>query len=105
MKSLAAMVKSNTAMDTIAIQTAAQTIQDHSGENLTNLFPVGSTKHSEATPLVWSQSDEFAALSVKLFELGKSLPEISTSAELQTRVKELGASCAACHADYRQKTD
>jgi cytochrome c556 len=105
MKSLATMAKSDAAMDSIIIQTAAQTILDHSGQNLTKLFPAGSTKHSEATPLVWSQSDEFTELSEKLSELGKSLTDVSDKPELLTRVKELGATCTACHADYRQKTD
>jgi cytochrome c556 len=105
MKSLSLMAKSDAQLDKAALETASQTIEDHSGENLTKLFPVGSTKHSDATPLVWSQSDEFAELALKLSELGKSLPNISTRDALQKTVKELGASCKACHSDYRQKTD
>jgi cytochrome c556 len=105
MKSLSLMAKSDAQLDKAALATAAQTIQDHSGENLTRLFPQGSTKHSDATPLVWTKSDEFLALATKLSEQGKALADVSTRDELQSHVQQLGASCKACHSDYRQKTD
>jgi cytochrome c556 len=105
MKSLSLMAKSDAQLDKAALETAAQTIQDHSGENLTKLFPAGSTKHSDATPLVWSQSDEFKKLSQDLAELSRPLKHVTTKSDLVESIQAIGQSCKSCHARFRQKSD
>ena len=105
MKSLVAMTKSDQVLNLVAIQAAGQTIADHAGDNLVTLFPAGSTKHSDATPLVWSQSDEFQRLADDLHAQGMALHGIDTPAQLQVQIKQIGATCTACHAVYRQKTE
>jgi cytochrome c556 len=105
MKSLVLMAKSDAPLDKAAITLASNTLSDHSGQNLTAMFPTGSTKHSEATALVWSQSDDFAKLAAELNHLAKSLPDTNGKPALMVTIKAIGASCSACHAVYRQKTD
>jgi cytochrome c556 len=105
MKSLAAMTKSDQKLNLLAIQAAGQTIADHAGKNLTTLFPTGSTQHSDATPLVWSHSDEFQRLADRLASQGMELRGIDTPAQLQTQIKQIAETCSACHADYRQKKE
>lgn len=105
MKSMVAMTKSNQKLNLLAVQAAGQTIADHAGDNMVALFPTGSTKHSDATTLVWSQSDEFKRLADQLHAQGMTLRSIDTPAQLQAQIKLIGATCSACHADYRRKTD
>ncbi|GEM_PF-6593087 len=73
---MAAMAKFDGPLDTSAIANASMTLAMHSGPNLTALFPEGSTKHSKATPLAWTQTDDFSPLAQDLTDLGNSLAKL-----------------------------
>lgn len=105
MKSLSAFSKSDAPLDPNALKDAGMTLAGHSGQALVDQFPEGSTKHSFATPLVWSQSAEFERLAQELSELSERVPLVTDKETLSLLIKEIGASCSGCHAVYRQKSE
>ena len=107
-KSMKALINMNKSSDIDAKQVAAiaQTIQSHSGVVMTDRFPEGSLPNvSEAAPLIWTDWDRFAAISDELFDVAQRM-ETSVATQdfdLGLYVKELGATCSACHSDFRIK--
>lgn len=105
MKALVTMTKSGE-IDTDQVAEIARAIQSHSGKAMNDRFPEGSLpKVSEAAPLIWQDWDRFAAISDELYGVAQRM-EIGAASqdfELTPFVKELGATCSACHGDFRIK--
>lgn len=74
-------------------------------EKIPSLFPKGSTTgKTKATPAIWEKSDDFAKAAQKL---AKSAGEVASAAkagndaDVAVKVKEMGATCGACHKPFR----
>lgn len=74
MKDLTAMMRGQQDYYADRVRTLAGTIDSHSGEALTKLFPKDSLDHpSEALPAIWSDWDRFSALSDQLSTYAQAL--------------------------------
>jgi len=103
MKSIAAMVKGDTRFEPVSLHAAAHTIRKHSGENLTRLFPQGSTDTpSQAKLEIWQDWDNFAAMAERLNEQAvrlETLETILTPADFG----KLAGTCKGCHERFRAR--
>lgn len=109
-----------------AIKEAAQAMQDHAGDAMTNRFPKGSMDHpSEASEAIWEDWDRFAFLAQQLdlkangLALAADNPitgnavdfaSTPTLAEFGAMGPDevfsfLGKNCKDCHRDFRIKKD
>lgn len=107
MKTIAAMVKGESAMDTEAVAAAAVTISRHA-EKIPELFPQGSiSKPSEALPEIWTTWDDFTARADRLAERARNFAGIAGSdAEahvMAAAFAAMGETCRNCHTRYRVK--
>ena len=67
MKRLAPMMRGQTEYDPDVVRSAAETMIDHAGTQMTELFPEGSNgEPSEALDTIWEDWEEFAALAEAL---------------------------------------
>lgn len=74
MKSLARMILGQEPYDVDRVRTMAQTLESHSGEALTTLFPEGSLQPpSEASPDIWTDWQGFEDLAEQLSKYSKAL--------------------------------
>ncbi len=73
-KTVAPMMRGETAYDANTVRDAARLFQQHAGESMTNLFPEGTGgMPSEAKDEVWTEWDRFAALANQLEEYSEGL--------------------------------
>ena len=56
---------------------------------------------SEALPAVWDNRDRFVALAANMVSV-LDAADVSTEARLKAAVRELAATCKACHAEFRE---
>ena len=74
MRELTAMMRGQQDYSADRVRTLAGTIDGHSGEALTKLFPKDSLDHpSEALPAIWSDWDRFSALADQLSTYAQAL--------------------------------
>jgi len=105
MKALVQMAKSD-AVDPGKVGDIAREIQNHSGEAMTKRFPEEPQQMvSEAAPLIWQDWDKFVEISDDLFQSAVRLEAQAGSSELELNsfVKEMGATCSSCHKEFRIK--
>jgi cytochrome c556 len=121
MKSLNSLLKAET-LDREAIILGSEQLQEHSGKNLSDLFPEGSIQPaSQASDTIWTDWEGFQDLSDQLDKYAQGLvlsvdaggtrvsqdvPEqLQGFADLspQSVFTMIGKTCSACHADYRIK--
>jgi cytochrome c556 len=73
-KQLALMMQGQTEYDANVIRNAAENLGQHSGQNLTKLFPEGTGgKPSEAKSEIWENWDSFAKIADELEQYSKAL--------------------------------
>lgn len=73
-KTVAPMMRGETAYDAETVRDAARLFQQHAGESMTNLFPEGTGgMPSEAKDEVWTDWERFAALASQLEEYSEGL--------------------------------
>ena len=73
-KTVAPMMRGETAYDAETVRDAARLFQQHAGESMTKLFPEGTGGvPSEAKDEVWTDWDRFAALASQLEEYSEGL--------------------------------
>jgi cytochrome c556 len=74
-------------------------------EKIPSLFPKGSTAgKTKATPAIWDKSDDFAKAAQKLAKAAgevASAAKAGDDADVAVKVKEMGATCGACHKPFR----
>lgn len=91
---------------TSAIAVEARKIAAH-GNRIPVLFPAGSDGGvSDATPEIWTNADGFAQKSADMIAAANDLAaaaEAARAGELAAKFRGLGATCSACHRDFRQK--
>lgn len=104
MKALVTMTKSNSYLSA-EIKTISQNIQAHAGPRMLDRFPAGSlTKVSEATPAIWEDWERFSRIAQELDTAARALEaKAGTGSDLAPIIGEIGATCKACHKDFRIK--
>jgi cytochrome c556 len=103
MKSIALMVKGDQAFDASTMQTALARISEHSGDNLTRLFPPDSVDNpSAAKPNIWRNWQRFAAFSA---ELNRQADAMAARGSKPTPAGfgKLAATCKGCHEQFRAR--
>lgn len=130
MKLIGRMLKGDAAYDATAIASAASSIRDHAGTELTELFPKDSlAKPTEALPTIWQDWDEFSEMARRLgvasvalvtaannprsersSPVSVSWTELRDERSLADQPPELvfsylARTCADCHESFRQKKD
>jgi len=73
MKELSSIFKGQQAYDAAVIRQAASTINQHSGDAITRLFPEDSLKNSEAQPTIWQEWQHFQDLADRQERLSQGL--------------------------------
>ena len=102
-KVLGEMAKGATAFDTETARAAAQTIANHAAETPALFEAREDDPMSEALPGIWENFEDFTAKAADLETLAATLVTGLDSPEaLRVGLGELGASCKACHSEYRQ---
>lgn len=123
MKTLKSELSQGESYDAETVVAAADEIERHSGNALTEKFPDGSTQHSEALPTVWSEFERFSELAEKMGLQARTLSasveakvpnvtarnwwfgsEETEKASLPAPIDALTSiadTCRACHNDYR----
>ncbi len=105
MKRLSAIVKSGGG-DAIELRALGETIMVHSGAAMLERFPEGSLPDvSEASPAIWTDWQKFSEISMDLHSAASELMSAAGTPkmDLPAIVQEIGATCGACHKDFRIK--
>lgn len=107
MKRLDGLTFAQQEQDRKAAKAAAMQLSAH-GQKMVSLFPAGSIMGpSEATLAIWQQPDAFAAIANNLKMAADGLAAqsdtLERNADMKPHVRRLGATCAACHKDFRRK--
>ena len=107
MKALSQLDWSNPAQSRVSAAAIADEITGHARQ-MPALFPKGSTQHpSEAIDAIWSNPAEFAeavkALEAAADQLRTAAPALQRADDVKQHLRQLGATCSACHADFRKK--
>lgn len=109
MGTLAGMAKGEIEYDEAAASTAASNIEALTGYAVTDLFVEGTAEGemegSEALPSIWENPDDFAQKYADLREAAAGAGEAVRGGleNVGPVVQKLGATCKACHDDYRAK--
>lgn len=75
-KTISPMMSGEAEYDAEAVREAAETIQGHGGESLTEMFPEGTTDApSEAKPAIWNDWERFTGLADQLETAATGLAE------------------------------
>ena len=103
MKVVGTMAKGQATFD-VEKARAALTDISHESARIPQLFKIrADDPKSEALPKIWEQFDTFTALANDTAKLSAQLATtVNSKADLPTVLKQMGASCKACHADFRQ---
>ena len=100
-KVLGEMAKGAQSFDAAAAKTAMNQIRDEAAR-IEDLFEAQEDDpKSEALPGIWSDFPDFKAKSQALLDATSG--EVGSLEDVQAVVPKIGATCSACHKDYRQK--
>lgn len=103
MKTLGTMNKGAIAFDVETARNAAKTVALYAAKT-TLLFKDQETDpKSEALPAIWDRFDDFSAKARDMETVATDLSQIlSTPEDLDNGMIQLGATCKACHKEYRK---
>ena len=114
MKSIAAAMKGMANADWSDVPAArnrvienATDLEKHAAD-IVRLFPADSIHGpSEAIPTIWERPDEFSKIAEELrqatVELVVNAKSAASKEDIQTQFEAIGATCKACHRDFRKK--
>lgn len=98
------MARGRSDFDLTAVQNAASTIADLSGQPLIDLFPENSLdEKSEAKPEIWQQWEQFTTYANELSASATSLSQITSEEEFSAAFRNMASSCGSCHKAFRVK--
>ena len=101
-KVLGEMAKGATPFDATRAQTAAATLAGEAAR-IEELFKAREDDpKSEALPAVWEDFSDFTAKAKTLKIAAEAAEDVLTVEQLQTAVRDIGATCSECHKVYRQ---
>ena len=108
MKTIGAMAKGQTPLDSQTMAKAARDVADIA-PTLPGKFPKGSLeKPSVALPAVWENWERFEQLSTDLGTTAGTLSEAASGGDQRAILQNfiaVGKVCSACHSDFRKKKD
>lgn len=91
--------------DPDVLQSAAQDISEHAAKIANQFGEKNIDKPSEASPLIWDEQERFNAIALELQEastvFATQIAEGAANSALQDTFKAMGATCRACHQDFR----
>ena len=102
MEVLSNMVKGKVAFDAAKARAAAGDIARHSTQTVALFEAPETDPKTEAKPLIWERFDDFTtkAGATETFAIALS-QSLETPDDLNVGLMQLGASCKACHRDYK----
>ena len=104
MKTLGQMAKGDIAFDPVTAKAAAATIAKLAAETPILFEAEEDDPKSEAKAEIWDSFADFTAKSDRLEVLALELSDsIAAERDLASAMKSLGATCQACHKDYREE--
>ncbi|SMX27730.1 Cytochrome c-556 [Pelagimonas phthalicica] len=103
MKVLGAMAKGQTQFDAETARAAAKDVATLSAQ-IPDLFQAPETDpKTEALPVIWERFDAFTALAQNTEASALALSQsLTTPDDLTAGLAQLGATCKACHKEYRK---
>ncbi|MBO9465073.1 cytochrome c [Tropicibacter sp. R15_0] len=103
MKVLGAMAKGQTQFDAETARAAAKDVGTLSAQ-IPDLFQAPETDpKTEALPVIWERFDAFTALAQDTEASALALSQsLTTPDDLTAGLAQLGATCKACHKEYRK---
>lgn len=103
MKVLGAMAKGQTQFDSETARAAAKDVAYLSAQ-IPDLFQAPETDpKTEALPVIWERFDAFTALAQETETSALALSQsLTTPDDLTAGLAQLGATCKACHKEYRK---
>ena len=108
MKLIGQMLKGQQEYSLSEIAAAASRIADHSGKEITRLFPEGSTNSpSEAKPEIWLDWQTFGNEAKELKLTAEALSDVANAGadkkEVAIAFGALANTCKTCHEQFRLK--
>lgn len=104
MGALAAIAKKEAPFDAAVVNTNATALADNVKESKAH-FPDGSEtgdKETWAKAEIWQNKADFEAKSDKSVEAAMKMAAVTDEADFGAALGALGATCKACHQDYRR---
>jgi cytochrome c556 len=107
MKTIAQMIRGQSTFDSATAQKAAKDI-GHNAAQIPELFPEGSIEGpSEATPAIWENWEEFAAMAARMETAANDLAAAAQTAPdgvaIAAQFGKVGKTCNSCHGKFRVK--
>lgn len=83
----------------------SQQLSSNAGARLLGLYPKdGPTKHTDASPRIWTEWDEFERHANELEARARSLEMMAIDETvLRSEFKVIGGICKACHESFRER--
>lgn len=99
---LGEMAKGARPFDATDARAAAAAIADHAGQTPDLFAAPEQDPKSEALPAIWTDFDDFTALSAALQVAAEKATGITTPEDLRPALAAIGGACKACHERYRE---
>ena len=101
-KQLSEMARGKAEINLETVKNSAATIAEHSGINLTDLFPEGTIHApSDAKEEIWQQWDKFSMLSSQMETAATDL-QTASDEDFATKYRALSNTCRQCHKAFRK---
>lgn len=102
-KVLGQMAKGELVFDAEAAREAAMAIARHAAETPALFKEKAEDSKDEAKPVIWDRYEDFVAKSEDLEVLAARLAEtVANLDDVRSGLGQIGATCKACHAVYRE---
>ena len=103
MKVLGMMAKGETTFDVTAVRRATADVARLAAETPALFKAPESDPKTEALPIIWDRFDDFTAKAQQTEILARALStDMETPEDLNAGLMQLGATCKACHKEYRK---
>lgn len=103
MKVMGQMAKGETSFDATVARAAAADVDRFAGQIPALFKAPESDPKTEALPVIWESFEDFAAKAQQTETLARALStNLKTPGDLNEGLMQLGASCKACHKEYRK---
>ncbi|EAR08176.1 c-type cytochrome [Reinekea blandensis] len=103
-KPLVAISRGRADFDLTTVMNSANTIAEHSGSSLLEMFPEGSTSDaSDAKEAIWSDWETFSEYAMSMETAAMDLAEIDNEEAFASAYREVSSNCSGCHRKFRAR--
>ncbi|WP_299933969.1 cytochrome c [uncultured Pelagimonas sp.] len=103
MKVMGSMAKGKTEFDAATARAAAADVARFAAQTSALFKAPEDDPKTEALPAIWERFEDFTTKAQETEALARRLAlSLATKADLGTGLTQLGASCKACHKEYRK---